>query len=336
MLSVLIDFGFYVKYSGKTTSILTSLSPSVVFQRFRTLIQILIILTCEKIHKKSLHQRSKNRYRNASFTVEASLAFPVFFFAVWYLLQMFCVLRAELAIAGSAVTAVRETAVYAYAAERLAEGENAMAETLLELFDQKVIRDVAMTGVFYTGCDEEALEQAGVAQGLGGIWVDTEFVDDKTRTTVYYRVEPKNGIVKEKSRYYTLRLVYRNWTGEGGAGSSEKDEEDTETVYMTEHGKVYHTSKNCSYIVRDVVAVYAYEIGTLRNESGAKYYACEFCSPVVNSGTQVYITGYGTRYHRVSSCSAIKRNVKECLLEEVEQTYPACNRCGTKEKGGGT
>ncbi len=287
--------------------------------------------TCEKTHKHPFGRRSKGRYQNASLTVEASVAFPVFFFAVLHLLQMFTVLRAEVSVAQAGVSSAREAAAFSYVAERLAEGESAIAETVLEVFDQKIVRDAALTGVFYSRCDEELLKQARVAQGLGGIWVNSEETDETVRTEIFYRVNPANVLAEQKSRYYVMRLVYRNWTGEGGAEEEEEAPgEEKETVYMTERGSVYHVKRDCSYIKIDVVGVWAEQIDKERNESGAKYYACEFCSPVVAKGTQVFITDYGIRYHGRSTCSAIRRNVKECSLNEVIKEYPVCSKCGTK------
>jgi len=289
--------------------------------------------TCEKIHNHLLRSKHKNRAQNASLTAEASLAFPIFFFAVIYLIQMFHVLRAETVIAEAGITSARDTAAYAYAAQRLADGENATAEKLLELFDRKLIRDAAMTGLFYLRCDGEVLQQAGVAQGLSGVWADSEESDEKVRTELRYKVTPVNVITADTSRYYTMRIVYRNWTGEGGTGENAEEDEDGDIVYMTEHGQVYHRKRTCSYIKIDVRAVAAEAVAKERNQSGAKYYACEFCDPVLIDGTQVFLTEYGTRFHGVSTCSAITRNVTEYSLEEVEKTYRPCSRCGAKEEG---
>ena len=315
---------------------------TAILYRFPSLIAVFIYLcykkifsfddTCEKTRKHFMGRRSKGRYQNASLTAEASFAFPVFFFAVLYLLQMFTVLRAELSVAQAGITSAREAAAFSYVAERLAEGENAVADTVLEVFDQKIVRDAALTGVFYGRCDEELLKRAGVARGLGGIWVNSEETDEKVRTEIFYRVNPANVLAEQKSRYYVMRLVYRNWTGEGGEEEKEETPKEKETVYMTEHGSVYHVKRDCSYIKIDVVGVWAEHIDKERNESGAKYYACEFCSPVLTKGTQVFITEYGTRYHGRSTCSAIRRNVKECSLAEVKENYPVCSKC--RSKGG--
>lgn len=335
MVSVLTFFRQIFRFFLKTAA--TSVFPSLtaVFSYLWLQFTNNRKNTCEKTHKKPLRQRSKGRYQNASLTVEASVAFPVFFFAVLYLIQMFSVLRAEVVIAEAGITSARDAAAFSYAAERLADGENAVAETLQELFDQKLVRDATMTGVFYARCNQEVLKHARVAQGFSGMWVNTEDVGERVQAEIYYWVKPSTVLGPARGGFYVMRLVYRNWTGEGGTAGEDGDgTTGSEVVYMTEHGTVYHSNKNCSHIKIEVKAVALGGIGEERNSSGGKYSACEFCSPVWKVGGTVYITEYGTRYHALSSCSAIKRNVKECSLEEVKQSYNACSRCKTKEEEG--
>lgn len=326
MISVLMSVR-QIDYMVKTAILFRFPSLIAVFTFHCCNAFSIITNSCGKIHEHPVGRRSKGRYQNASLTAEASVAFPVFFFGVLYLLQMFTVLRAEVSIAQAGITSAREAAAFSYVAERLADGENAVAKTILEVFDQKLICDAALTGVFYSRCDEELLKQARVAEGLGGIWVNSEETDRKVRAEIYYRVNPANVLTEQKSKYYVMRLVYRNWTGEGGKEVEETPEEEKETVYMTEHGKVYHIKRNCSYIKIDVVGMWAEQIDKERNESGAKYYPCEFCSPVITKGAQVFVTEYGTRYHARSTCSAIRRDVKEYSLEEVKEKYPVCSKC---------
>lgn len=330
MLSVLLSFWYSFRNLLKNSGVFTSPSLTAVLIISWKQINNKMKKTCEKNSRKSLHQREKSRYQNASLTVEASVAFPVFFFAVLYLLQMFSVLRAEVAIAEAGLTSAREIAAYSYAAERLAEGEVAEAEKLLEIFDQKIVRDASVTALFYGKCDQDILKEGKVAQGLGGIWVNTEEDEERVRVTVQYRVTPVNVWKPEKGRYYTMRIVYRPWTGEGevgGTGSPEQTQEKG-TVYMTTYGAVYHLDRDCTYIKIETQEIFGEQLQEVRNSSGAKYYRCDFCSP--ESVGRVYITEYGTRYHRTSSCSAIRREVKEVSLETVKDTHPVCSKCGKK------
>lgn len=331
MISVLIVIRQLYNLLVKAAVLSRFPSLMAVFAHICRMINDHFNVTCGKTHKHLSGRRDKSRYQNASLTVEASVAFPVFFFAVLYLLQMFTILRAELSVAQAGITSAREVATFAYVAERMADGENAVAETILEIFDQKIVRDAALTAVFYSRCDEELLEEAYVAQGLAGIWVNSEEAGEKSRAEIFYRVSPVNVLAEQKSKYYVLRLVYRNWTGEGETNRGTQEDEKKDIVYMTDNGSVYHIRRDCSYIKINVVGVWAEEIGKERNSSGAKYYACEFCKPVVTKGTQVFITKYGTKYHARSTCSAISRNVKECTLSEVKDDYSACSKCGKKE-----
>lgn len=330
MLSVLPSFWYASRNLRRNSGIFTSPSLTAVFIFPLRQIKNMMKKACEKNYRKSLHQREKSRYQSASLTVEASVAFPLFFFAVLYLLQMFSVLRAEVAIAEAGITAAREIAAYSYAAERLAEGEIVRAEKLLEIFDQKIVRDASMTALFYGKCDREVLEEGKVAQGLGGIWVSTEEDGDRIRATIQYRVVPVNVWKSEKGRYYTMRIVYRPWTGEGEIGGTGGPEQTQESgiVYMSKYGAVYHVDRNCTYINIETREIHTDRLVNERNESGAKYYPCEFCNPAMEAS--VYITEYGTRYHRVSSCSAICRDVREVSLETVKDTHRSCSKCGKK------
>lgn len=295
------------------------------------------VLSCGKVHKNPLRRKDKSRYRNASLTVEASLAFPVFFFAVLYLIQMFVVLQAELAIAEAGIASARDTAVFSYAAERLADGENVVAEKLFELFDKKLVRDAAFTTVFYTRYDEEMLKRAGVAQGLGGMWVDTEKDGDAIRLKVRYRVKPVNVLFPYRQNYYCLKIVYQNWVGEGKQQKPEQqqDEAKEQSAYLADNATVYHLDKNCTYINIKVTAVMGNKVGEERNAGGAKYYPCEFCEPVIKENVAVYTTKYGTRYHALSTCSAIERNPQECSLEEAKKKYRGCKKCSAGQESEG-
>lgn len=253
-----------------------------------------------------------------------------------YLLQMFAVLRAELVIAEAGIASARDAAAFSYAAERLEDGENVVAKKLFELFEQDLIQDAAFTAVFYGRCDRDLLENAGVAQKLGGMWADTITDGETVRVKVYYRVKPLNPLFPNRTVYYSQKFVYRNWTGTGKRTAEETAESSAaEVAYLAENATVYHLDKNCTYIKIKVHGIASEKIGSERNAGGAKYYACEFCEPVLKENSTVYITKYGTRYHEVSTCSAIRRNPGECTLEEAKEKYPACKKCSAKQEEGG-
>lgn len=259
--------------------------------------------------------------------MEAALAFPVFFFCVLYLLQMFLVLEAELSIAQAGITTVREVAEVSYVTERLKKGESAIPEKILSVFDYKLIRDATVTAVFYERCDRELLTRAGVARGLGGMWTDTQVQGERTEFRVYFRVAPQNALFQGSRGYYCSFLVGRNWTGEGELKREKKEEKKEEVAYLADNATVYHLDSFCQYINIKAQGVSTADIGRQRNASGAKYYPCEFCKPSLGGEAFLYITKYGTRYHALSSCSAIERNPREVPLAEAKEQYRLCKKC---------
>lgn len=324
----------HIFFSGKTAGFVFPFSLTAVLFDTWFMYKNNTKLTCGRVHKNPLCRKLKSRYRSASLTVEAAFAFPAFFFAVLYLIQMFVVLQAELAIAEAGLVSAREAAAFSYAAERLADGEVAAADKVFALFDKKIVRDGTATALFYGRCDRELLKLAGVAEGLGGIWVDTSKEEEKVRLSIHYRVKPENALFPRKQVYYCLRLVYRNWTGEGKEAKKE-EEGIAQKVYLADYATVYHLDKNCTYIHIKVSGVPSGKIGGERNASGAKYYPCEFCEPVLRENEVVYVTLYGTRYHALSSCSAIKRSPRECSLEEVKDEYRVCKKCEKQQESKG-
>lgn len=324
----------HILFSGKTAGFVFPFSLTAVLFDTWFMYKNNTKLTCGKVHKNPLRRKPKSRYRSASLTVEAAFAFPVFFFAVLYLVQMFVVLQSELAIAEAGIVSAREAAVFSYTAERLADGETAAADKLFALFDKKIVRDGAATALFYGRCDKKLLKLAGVAEGLGGIWVDTSKEEEKVQLSIHYRVKPENALFPRKQAYYCLHLVYRNWTGEG-KGAEREEEPATQKVYLADYATVYHLDKNCTYINIKVSSVLSGKIGEARNASGAKYYPCEFCEPVLRENEAVYVTLYGTRYHALSSCSALKRSPRECPLEEVKDEYRVCKKCDKQQESKG-
>ena len=89
----------------------------------------------------------------------------------------------------------------------------------------------------------------------------------------------------------TQRSVSRKWTGDRETWT------ETDYVYVTEHGTVYHRSRSCRYLDLSIRTAEYAEIGDLRNKSEHKYYACGQCAAKNKHLRQVYITDYGEVYH---------------------------------------
>ena len=130
--------------------------------------------------------------------------------------------------------------------------------------------------------------------------------------------------------YYYSKL----WTGYEDdeetekEGEDEEDDEDGKTVYITETGKVYHITKECTHLKLSIKSIEASQLAKKRNKNGGKYYPCEICKPTkVGGEDKIYITEQGNKFHSKIGCSGLKRTVIPVKLEEMHG-YRPCSRCG--------
>ena len=115
----------------------------------------------------------------------------------------------------------------------------------------------------------------------------------------------------------------RAWIGGGGVSGEGRLSGDV--VYKTEHGTVYHTDPNCTYLQPSVSVCPEKELGARRNTDGELYRGCELCGAAQNSGGNVFITRTGNRYHTDLGCSALKRMIYTVPKEEAEGAF--CSKC---------
>lgn len=165
------------------------------------------------------------------------------------------------------------------------------------------------------------------------------------------KIEEENGNIDIVANYYVRipsvfsnLLVYRQQTrvkarmfigqkydkdnthNDDGGVDNEDDNEEEEYVYISKTSKVYHTNENCTYIKPRVKQINKEQLADVRNESGAKYYACEICCESDIIPSKVYILTYGTRYHVKMDCSEIKRTVRKVKLSSVKEMRQ-CAKC---------
>lgn len=127
------------------------------------------------------------------------------------------------------------------------------------------------------------------------------------------------------SRGTVQKVTVRSWVGYTGESFQAGGKE--ELVYRTPEGEVYHKSRDCTYLRLTIRSVTSAELSGLRNESGGKYAACEYCVKKQQAGALVYITDYGSSYHNKSTCQGLKRTIMAVPLSQVEGLR-SCSRCG--------
>jgi len=174
-----------------------------------------------------------------------------------------------------------------------------------------------------------AKEHYIVGGSAGVLLTNCDFMskgNEITLTTQYALKNPFDifhiGVKTVKQSYTTAA-----WCGadyEKGLYGAET--EDSETVYITAEGAVYHTHPDCTYLQPSITQIAASALQSHRNESGAIYYACERCTHGDIKQGNVYITTYGNRYHTTSNCTELKRTVlktKKHLVADRRQ----CSKC---------
>ena len=130
------------------------------------------------------------------------------------------------------------------------------------------------------------------------------------------------------------RARVRAWTGssgrkDDGEGLTGKGER---LVFVTEHGRVYHTTSRCSHLALAVRQVESTSVKDMRNSGGGRYYPCEKCVGSGETYPYLYVTEQGDRYHNSLECSGLKRTVR---LEELSSLagMGCCSRCIQLEGG---
>lgn len=97
-------------------------------------------------------------------------------------------------------------------------------------------------------------------------------------------------------------------------------------VYLTPNGEVCHSDRDCTYLQLSVRQISVGELSSARNDSGGIYDACEYCGKGTALGT-VYVTDYGSSYHRLRTCPGLKRTIMAVPYSETAGKR-FCSRCG--------
>ncbi len=244
-------------------------------------------------------------YEKGSITVEAALVVPVFFLAVVTLLYLM------------EITAIQTSmrAGLQYAGKKAAKEAYVLTAVMPAKLEQDVVHAIGA----------ERLDRSIVSGGSGGVSCSGSRISLRTgigELVVSYQVRLPFPVFRVPPIEYKEKMRIKAWTGYEKPGFHEENEE---TVYITETGLVYHRDYHCTYLDLSIRMVTSTEVNDLRNNSGGKYYPCEYCGK--KSGKGVYITDTGERYHSSLSCGGLKRTVYAVPVSEAVGKG-ACSRCG--------
>ena len=276
-------------------------------------------------HKKTLPGVCKNLYfarifwkketsqcacLKGSLTVEASIIIPIMAVFFSFLLFFFRIMQVQLEVQN----ALEET------------GQKLAMLSIKELEEEQTELDygVMAKGILYFKLKDNALINHYVSLGAAGVSLlaseyDDNYISLNADYVMHFPIQflgNKNFLISQKTRF-------RKWNGR-----NEKLEKDnpTEFVYVTEHGKVYHIDRSCTYLELSIQTIPKETLAEERNSNGEIYKECELCSENKDSFHAIYITNHGNAYHTTLNCSGLKRTIYQKKRSEVEG-MDVCMKC---------
>lgn len=275
------------------------------------------ILPARNYQRNGRERRFSGMSERGSMTLEAACVLPLFLFAMLTILQFAQVtLTSSCLLAGMQDTA-KDMAAYAYIREMgVSAGDGIPEELVTGGISAIYARNRIKSKSGFTG-------NSGSFSLLQSGFLKNNIID----LAVTYKPKQTFTLLPVPKLKVALRARVRTWTGRDGSGAKEEEGEradQEETVYVAVTGRVYHKDENCSHIKLSIQKVSRDSLKNKRNASGGKYHACEKCKG--GSGSSVYVTAFGDRYHSSIGCSGLKRSVKEVPLSKVKG-WRACSKC---------
>ena len=258
-----------------------------------------------------------------SMTLEASLALPFFLFAVLNILFAVNIIGTQSRINAAMHQVGNKLAFAGYAYE------NTVADILPDGLAGVVVTEGYAKGQIVEYVGSSYLENSCVKGGAGGLSLIGSSLmgaEDIIDLRITYRVRPFAGLMGFDGFLMSQRYYGRAWTGYDAAGSVGGGTQEDPMVYITKTGTAYHLDRNCTYLNPKIKTAPAQSVTDLRNASGGKYAPCGSCG-AGGSGNQVYITDYGSSYHKRLDCPGLKRTIYTVPLSEVGGRG-RCSKCG--------
>ncbi len=260
-----------------------------------------------------------------SLTVETALVLPLFLFAVLTYLYLAEAIRFSGNMEEALHQSARQLATWSYAYEHSVSGTEAGNLLSSKGLSLTLGRSMVMKHLNSTYADEAPIE--GGSGGISFLRSSVLDHDEMIDLIGSYKVDTPFDIFGIKNFRVLNRARIRAFTGYDNTHRKESDsDEEEETVFITEHGTVYHRNINCPHLKITVRETTSEQVGAERNDNGGKYYACEFCGGKSTAG-RLYITSEGDRYHTTVTCSALKRGIQAVPLSEAGGRR-ACKTCG--------
>ncbi|MBE5956149.1 MAG: pilus assembly protein [Lachnospiraceae bacterium] len=121
---------------------------------------------------------------------------------------------------------------------------------------------------------------------------------------------------------FKTSVVQKAWNG---YTEGQKENTESEYVYVTAHGTAYHKDSQCYHLhvtIREVDTPSDYY------EGRTSYRPCEFCVSGEKKEDSLYISEDGECYHESDSCGGLTRTVSYVELGQADGRMPCADCCG--------
>ena len=266
--------------------------------------EIKSLMKSERASAPEITDMAGHTGEKGSLTIEAAFAIPLFLFAALCLIWLIEIHSIRISIQNAAQNAAKSAA------------EDTAVIPVLNTW--KLKSDIlSLIG-------EERISRSILKEGADTISCHGSYVSPDTgemNIKVTYSVQTPLPIFGNPSAELVESFKISAWTGYKDSRAGEE----SDIVYVTDKGQVYHEDYHCSYLHLSIHAVSSDELPNLRNESGGRYYSCEKCGLGSVMGN-MYITDTGNRYHNSLQCSGLKRTIHAVKRSEI-MGMGGCSRC---------
>lgn len=248
---------------------------------------------------------AKTKETNGNVTVEAAFAIPVFLLAVLCLIWVMEIQSIRIYVLHAAQIAAKEAAEDTAVVPVLNTVK--LKNDIVKLIGEERIDRSILNG------GEKALScwKSYMLPGTGEIKIRVE-----------YEVQLPVPLFGNPSARLCETFLINGWRG---YGRTDLNSEDSELVYITENGMVYHEDYQCSYLHLSIRHIPWEQAELLRNLDGERYRPCESCWKG-ETMAGIYITESGNKYHSSLNCNGLKRTIRTVTKAEAGGRR-ACSRC---------
>lgn len=248
-----------------------------------------------------------------SLTTEAAMVIPLFIMCLTALLCIILAIQIQVRVQKALYNQAMKTAGYSYYLS-LADA----SETVEEILQEEYIKYAVIDEVGRDFLDRSIVVGGSRGISLGWTPMPEERMFD---VLIKYKIKVPFDFLGIAAINMTARARCHTWEP-GESGNASWDEE---YVYMTPHGSVYHTYRDCTYLEVKVQQ-------TKMSSAMYSYSPCSICTKTApNLTATVYITEYGTKYHVDRMCRSLIKNYMCISKEEAEKNYPICSKCNERE-----